>query len=72
MIETIRNWKQGWENAFYRVTMCYIAILVTVIFSLQIYRYFFDLPSSEATCGQDKRSIAMLVPIVGVLLDAKP
>lgn len=71
MIKAIHKWRQGWENAFYRATMCYIALLVTIIFSLQVYRYFFDLPSGEV-CGQDKRSVAMLVPIVGVLLDAKP
>lgn len=60
-----------WTNAFYRVTMCYIATLVTIIFSLQIYRYFYDLPSDEAKCGQGHPSVSMLVPVVGVLFHAK-
>lgn len=41
-LQQLRN---GWQNAFYRGTACYVATLVTLIFCLQVFRYFFDLPS---------------------------
>lgn len=72
MSEVTVKLKKGWENAFYRGTMCYIAALVTIIFSLQIYRFFFDLPSSEAKCGQSSPSVLTLVPVFGVLFDEEP
>lgn len=42
--------RKVWDNAYYRWTMVYISIIVTLIFCLQIYRFFFDAPSSEITC----------------------
>lgn len=50
--------KEGWHNAFYRYTVVYIAVVITLIFAFQMYRYFFDLPSNEvlmkcASCLKD-------------------
>lgn len=72
MIEVTGKLKKGWENAFYRGTMCYIATLVTVIFGLQIYRFFFDLPSNEAKCETGTSSYSKPEPLYGVRFDAKP
>lgn len=62
--------REAWSNAFYRVTVTYITILVTIIFGLQIYRYYFDLPSEQVKCGAGHPSVITLVPVVGVFFDA--
>lgn len=66
--------REGWNNAFYRGTMCYVAMLVTIIFGLQIYRYFFNLPAESIYhCGMgDARSYSSLIPVIGAFFDEKP
>lgn len=60
--------REGWNNAYYRGTGLYVAVIVTLIFGFQLYRYFVDAPSSEIKC-QSKPSALYLVPVIGVFLD---
>jgi hypothetical protein len=64
-----RKIKGAWGNAYYRVTLAYICIVITLIFGFQMYRYFVSAPSDEITC--DKGVSAMtLIPVIGVMFDA--
>jgi hypothetical protein len=63
----VENMKEAWKNAYYRATMTYITVLVTLIFGFQMYRYFVSAPFSEVRCPQ-KTSTVSLSEILGVLL----
>lgn len=67
MIKVRDKWREGWDNAFYRATMCYIAILVTIIF----VSIFFNPSSDDSPCGQGVPSVSTLVPVVGVQFNAE-
>lgn len=56
--------RTAWENAIYRWTCIYVAVIVTAIFALQIHRYFFALPAS---CVRQESMLA-LVPVLGVFV----
>lgn len=67
--------REGWNNAFYRGTMCYVASLVTIIFGLQIYRFFYDLPSdavSRNCSGANHVQYKTLIPVIGAFFDEEP
>lgn len=63
----LRKFKLAWDNAYYRGIALYIAVIVTLIFGFQMYRYFVTAPSSEIRCP--RASAMTLIPVIGVLLD---
>lgn len=60
--------KQMWKTAYYRATCLYIAVLVTLIFGFQMYRYFVAVPSDRIIC-EHTTSAMSLIPVIGVLFD---
>lgn len=61
--------KGAWHNAYYRATVIYVALIVTTILSIQIYRVFISAPAKDIIC--DKKDTALsLLSIVGVLFNA--
>lgn len=64
-METLR---EEWHNTIYRTTAIYVSVLVTLIFSFQMYRYFHDLPSHKVTCTA---SLALIdyVPFLKEIFD---
>lgn len=58
------RFREGWKNAYYRGTVIYIAIVVTLIFVAQILQY-----SVEAKSCPPHESAKQLIPVIGVLLD---
>lgn len=56
------------QNLYYRATVIYIAVLVSLIFGFQMYRYFVSAPSDLIRCPTN-RSAMQLVPLIGVLFD---
>lgn len=59
--------KEAWKNAYYRVTLAYICVFVTLIFGFQVYQYFVSGSADECP---DSQSAVSLIPVIGVLLDA--
>lgn len=60
--------KDAWNNAYYRGTCLYIAVVVTLIFGFQMYRYFWAAPANEIICPPEHSLSAMsLIPLIGVL-----
>lgn len=66
--------KDAWKNAYYRYTMAYVVVIVTLIFGFQMYRYFVALPSDEVNqCPPTSKSSSLvLIPVIGVLFDDDP
>lgn len=65
-----RMWtlRKEWTTPYYRGTIVYIAVFVTLIFGFQMYRYFVAAPASEIRCPETRSAMA-LVPVIGVLFD---
>lgn len=68
MRERMAQLKMAWLNTYYRGLVIYVAVLVSLIFGFQMYRYFVAAPASEIRCP-DKVSALVLIPLVGVLFD---
>jgi hypothetical protein len=66
--ERMLELKMAWHNTYYRGLVIYVAVLVTLIFGFQMYRYFVAVPASQVICPET-RSAMSLIPIIGVLLD---
>jgi hypothetical protein len=66
--EKMLELKMAWKNTYYRGLVIYVAVLVTLIFGFQMYRYFIAVPASEIRCP-DTGSVASLIPVIGVLFD---
>lgn len=43
----LEKWKLAWHNAYYRGFALYIAVIVTLIFGFQLYRYFVSDPAGH-------------------------
>lgn len=61
--------KGAWRSAYYKATIVYVAVLVTTILGMQIYRFFYSVPASKLTCDRSVSALT-LIPIVGVFFDA--
>lgn len=64
--------KEAWHNTLYKATICYLITLVTLIFGLQLYQFFHGGAYDKTHCGFNRPSTSSLLPVIGVLLDAKP
>ncbi len=52
----------------YRYTCLYTCVIITLIFILQVYRYFIALPANTVQCEQAITALS-LVPLIGPILD---
>lgn len=59
--------KIAWSNAYYRGIGLYVAIIVTLIFGFQMYRYFYAVPAGTIKCKG--LSLSSLIPVIGVLFN---
>lgn len=59
--------RQAWRNAYYRITLAYVAAIVTAMFGFQLYQYFSTHTKNVASC--DRASALTLVPVIGVFFD---
>lgn len=58
--------KRAWMNAYYRITLTYIAIVVTLIFAFQIYEYC-KKTAVPCNCGA-ARPVLSLIPVIGAFI----
>lgn len=61
----LENLKESWRNTFYKTTVIYICILVTLIFGFQMYRYFITFPGGPVKCVTNVSSVLHSILWIG-------
>lgn len=60
--------KESWDNTFYRSTIVYICVIVTLMFAFQMYSYFVTFPNGSIKCVLIVSDSLHAIPWIGMWL----
>jgi hypothetical protein len=65
-MEKLRRFRSAWNNAYYRITITYIALIVTLMFAFQVQQYL--AAESMPDCPMSRKAVS-LIPVIGVFFN---